>query len=72
MIHTGDNDDDEPYIQALEAQIVYYVEDHLDKNWFTRIHLKPRDLYKIVEDDVENSHECDPFEQKKLRKIVSR
>ena len=32
LIHTGDNDDDEPYIKALEAQMVYYVDDELDKN----------------------------------------
>ena len=25
LIHIGDNDDDEPYIQASEAQMVYYV-----------------------------------------------
>jgi len=33
LIHIGDNDDDEPYIKALEAQMVYYVDDELDKNW---------------------------------------
>lgn len=33
LIHTGDKDDDEPYIQASEAQMVYYVEDEFDKNW---------------------------------------
>jgi len=32
LIHIGHNDDDEPYIKALEAQMVYYVDDELDKN----------------------------------------
>jgi len=31
LINTGDNDDDEPYIQTSEAQMVYYVEDEFDK-----------------------------------------
>lgn len=32
LIHTGDHEDDEPYIKASEAQMVYYVEDELDNN----------------------------------------
>jgi len=31
LIHTGNNDD--PYIQAKEAQMVYYVVDQLAKDW---------------------------------------
>jgi len=44
LIHTGDNDDYEPYIQASKSQMVYYVEDEFDKNWCIPIHLKPSDL----------------------------
>jgi len=51
LIHTSDNDDDEPYIKALEAQMVYYVDDELDKNWC--ILVKPRDLYNMGGDDVD-------------------
>ncbi|WVZ06659.1 hypothetical protein V8G54_020005 [Vigna mungo] len=43
LIHTGDNDDDEPYIQASQAQMVYYVDDEFDKNWCIPVHIKPRD-----------------------------
>ncbi|KAL4306730.1 hypothetical protein AHAS_Ahas16G0207500 [Arachis hypogaea] len=30
-IHVGDREDDEPYILASEARLVYYVEDEVDK-----------------------------------------
>jgi len=70
LIHIGDNDDDddERYIQASEAQMVYYVEDELDKNWFIHIHLKPRDLYNMTEDDVDNFHES---KQQNLKTLFS-
>ncbi|XP_025647406.1 uncharacterized protein [Arachis hypogaea] len=31
-IHVGDREDDEPYILASEARLVYYVEDEVDKD----------------------------------------
>ena len=69
LIHIGDNDDDEPYIQAVEAQIVYYVMDELDKNWSILVHLKPRDLYDIGGDNDVTFHECEPFEQQNLETL---
>ncbi|KAL4293883.1 hypothetical protein AHAS_Ahas18G0172600 [Arachis hypogaea] len=30
-IHTGDREDDEPYILATEARLVYYVDDEVDQ-----------------------------------------
>jgi len=71
LIHTGDNDDDEPYIKASEAQMVYYVDDELDKNWCIPVHVKPRDLYNMGGDDVDNFHECEPFEQQNLEILFS-
>ena len=65
LIHTGDNDD-EPYIHVSEAQMVYYVEDELDKNWCIPVHLKPRDMYNMGEEDVDDFHESEPFEQQNL------
>ncbi|XP_027922753.1 uncharacterized protein LOC114180648 [Vigna unguiculata] len=69
LIHIGDNDDDEPYIQAAEAQMVYYVVDELDKNWSIPVHLKPRDLYDIGGDNDVTFHECEPFEQQNLETL---
>lgn len=53
LIHTSEHEDDEPYIKASKAQMVYYVEDEKEKGWSIPIHLKPRDLYDMGEDDEE-------------------
>ena len=53
LIHMGEQQDDEPYIKASEAQMVYYVEDEKEKGWSIPIHVKPRDLYDMGEDDEE-------------------
>ncbi|MED6142770.1 hypothetical protein PIB30_000330 [Stylosanthes scabra] len=42
--------DDEPYILALEARFVYYVEDVVEKEWSVVVHVKPRDLFGMRED----------------------
>lgn len=39
-----------PFIEASQAQIVYYVDDELNKGWSTVIHLNPRELYDIGEE----------------------
>ncbi|XP_016170778.1 uncharacterized protein LOC107613333 [Arachis ipaensis] len=44
-IHTGDREEDEPYILASEAHLVYYVRDEVDPEWSVVVHVKPRDLY---------------------------
>ncbi|XP_020973052.1 uncharacterized protein LOC107630916 [Arachis ipaensis] len=49
-IHTGDQEDDEPYILASEAHLVYYVEDDADKEWSVVIHVNPRDMFEMGED----------------------
>ena len=53
LIHRGDSIDDEPYILASNAQLVYYVEDEMDKDWSVVVHLKPRDLYEMEEHNVD-------------------
>ena len=50
-IHSGEHEDDEPYIKASEAQMVFFVDDEKDGGWCIPIHLKPRDLYDIGEND---------------------
>ncbi|QHO00912.1 uncharacterized protein DS421_13g410410 [Arachis hypogaea] len=46
-IHVGDREDDEPYILASEARLVYYVEDEVDKEWSVVVLVKPRDLFDM-------------------------
>nr|XP_009768699.1 PREDICTED: uncharacterized protein LOC104219689 [Nicotiana sylvestris] len=33
LIHIGDREDDDPYIEASQANMVYYVDDETDKEW---------------------------------------
>ena len=50
LIHTGEKEDDEPYIKASEGQMVFYVDDEKEKGWSIPVHVKPRDLYDMGED----------------------
>ena len=54
-------EDDEPYILALEARQVYYVEDGRHRDWNMVVHLKPRDLYDIGDGD-NIAYESEPFQ----------
>ena len=50
-IHTGEHEDDEPYIKASEAQMVFFVNDEKEGGWCIPVHLKPKDLYEMGEND---------------------
>ncbi|KAL4306218.1 hypothetical protein AHAS_Ahas16G0156300 [Arachis hypogaea] len=52
-IHTGDRKEDEPYILASEAHLVYYVHDEVDKDWSVVVYVKPRDLYDMGRENEE-------------------
>ncbi|KAL4393976.1 hypothetical protein AHAS_Ahas02G0105800 [Arachis hypogaea] len=41
-IHIGDREEDEPYILASKAQLVYYMNDEEAKEWSVVVHVKPR------------------------------
>ena len=47
LIHTGEREEHEPFIYTLQAQMVYYVQDHVAPDWSVVVHLKPRDLYDM-------------------------
>ncbi|KAK6782459.1 hypothetical protein RDI58_020255 [Solanum bulbocastanum] len=49
LIHTGDREDHDPYIEASQANMVYYVDDETDKEYSVAVHLKPRDLFEMGE-----------------------
>ncbi|KAH0743977.1 hypothetical protein KY290_031970 [Solanum tuberosum] len=53
LIHIGDREEHDPFIEASQAQMVYYVEDELDKGWNTVVHFKPRDFYDMGEGENE-------------------
>ena len=51
-IHT-ENREDESYILASEAQLVYYVDDEVAKEWSVVVHVKPQDFYDMGEENEE-------------------
>ena len=69
LIHTGEQEDDEPYIKASEAQMVYYVEDEKEKGWSIPIHVKPRDLYDMGEDDEEIIYDNEGYPSQDLEQF---
>lgn len=46
-IHSGNGEEDEPYVLASQARLVYFVEDPLDEGWNVVVHVQPRDLYDM-------------------------
>ncbi|CAA7054529.1 unnamed protein product [Microthlaspi erraticum] len=52
LIHTGNGEEDEPYVLASQARLVYYVEDPKEKGWCVVVHVKPRDLYDMGDPNV--------------------
>ncbi|XP_016168164.1 uncharacterized protein LOC107610655 [Arachis ipaensis] len=45
----GDREEDDPYIEASQARMVYFVNDEVNKDWSVVVHLKPRDSYDMGE-----------------------
>ena len=70
LIHIGDREEHEPYILASQAQMVYYVDDVVNKGWSVVVHLKPRDLYEMGE-IVEEVYENEPYQDQELEKFYS-
>ena len=66
LIHTGEREEDEPYIEASQAQMVYYVDDLVNKGWSVAIHLKPRDLYEMGEEAGEETYENEQYQEQVL------
>ncbi|XP_073057930.1 uncharacterized protein [Primulina eburnea] len=57
LIHTGEREEHEPFILASQAQMVYYVCDPKDENWYCVIRHTPRDIYNMGdEDDFDTTH----------------
>ncbi|XP_060170410.1 uncharacterized protein LOC132601328 [Lycium barbarum] len=63
LIHTGDREDHDPYIEASQANMVYYVDDETDEGWSVVVHLKPRDLFDMGELDEGEMYENEPYQQ---------
>ncbi|KAK6786303.1 hypothetical protein RDI58_014828 [Solanum bulbocastanum] len=66
LIHTGDREDHDPYIEASQENMVYYVDDETNKEWSVAVHLKPRDLFEMGEVDEEDLYENEPYQQQEF------
>ncbi|XP_020209291.1 uncharacterized protein LOC109794234 [Cajanus cajan] len=71
LIHTGEKEDDEPYIKASEAQMVYYVDDEKERGWSIPVHLKPRDFYDMGGDNEEIMASIEAYPSQNLEQIFS-
>ncbi|KAG6511088.1 hypothetical protein ZIOFF_029141 [Zingiber officinale] len=57
LIHTGECEEHEPFILATQAQMVYYVRDPKEEDWYCAIRHTPRDTYNMGnEDDMDTMH----------------
>ena len=65
LIHSGEHEDHDPFIDASQTQMVYYIEDKVDKGWSVVVNLKPRDLYDMG-DDIDEVCENMPYEEQDL------
>jgi len=70
LIHIGDCEDHDPYIEASQAERVYYVNDEVNKDWIVVVHLKPQDLYDMGEEDTE-FFEIQPCPQQDLNSFFN-
>ncbi|OIS98533.1 hypothetical protein A4A49_24552 [Nicotiana attenuata] len=50
--------------------MVYYVDDIVNKGWSVAMHLKPRDLYDMGEEVVEDEvYENEPYQEQELEQF---
>ncbi|CAI8608944.1 unnamed protein product [Vicia faba] len=70
LLHTSEHEDNEPYIQASEAHMVFYVDDESEQGWSIHVHLKPRDLYDMGGND-EIMTPIVPYPSQNLEQIFS-
>ncbi|KAH0679265.1 hypothetical protein KY284_020350 [Solanum tuberosum] len=72
LIHTGEREEYEPYIEASQAQLVFYVDDIVNKGWSVAVHLKPRDMYDMGEVlEEEEVDENEPYQEQELEQFFA-
>ena len=70
LIPMGDREEHDPHIEASQVEMVYYIDDEVNKNWSIVVHLKPRDLYDMGEEDGEVC-EVESCRQQDLNELFS-
>ncbi|XP_020970639.1 uncharacterized protein LOC107623408 [Arachis ipaensis] len=69
LIHTGEREEHEPYIEASQAQMVYYVDDMVNKGWSIAVHVKPRDMYDMGQGNEDIVYENEPYQEQELEQL---
>ena len=54
LLHTGDNEEDVPYILAFQTKMVYYVQDPSETDWKIAFHIQPREIYDMGDSEQLN------------------
>ncbi|CAA7027471.1 unnamed protein product [Microthlaspi erraticum] len=52
IIHSGQGEEDEPFVLASQAKMVYYIEDPSELGWNIAVHIQPKDLYDMGLSDI--------------------
>jgi len=72
LIHTGNLEDDEPYILASHARMVFYVDDkRRSQPCKVAIHVKPRDLYEMGDELDQDEAENGLFDRRLEQEIAN-
>ncbi|XP_057723796.1 uncharacterized protein LOC130939727 [Arachis stenosperma] len=66
VIHSGDREEDDPYIEVSQARMVYFVNDEVNKDWSVVVHLKPKDSYDMGGNEDDEPCENEPWSEQNL------
>ena len=70
-IHTCELEEHDPYIEASQAQMVYYVDDEVNKGWSVVVHMMPRDLYDMGEVGEDIIFESESYHKQDLNNLFT-
>jgi len=70
-IHTGELEEHDPYIEASQAQMVYYVDDEVNKWMEVVVHMMPRDLYDMGDIDEDIIFESESYHEQDLNNLFT-
>ena len=66
LIHTGEQETDDPYVLTSQVSQVFHVEDPRNSDWACAVRTKPRNVYDVghgegINDECDNYHESEPL-----------
>ena len=67
----GEREEHDPYIEASQAQMVYHVDDEVNKGWSVVVHMMPRDLYDMREVGEDITFESESYHEQDLSNLFA-